>query len=348
MPRKARIDAPGALHHLIVKGIEKKLVFKDQVDRFRFLDRLEEILVETATPCYAWALMPNHMHLLFRTGLIPIATIMRRLLTFYAQYFNRRYNRHGQLFQNRYKSILCEEESYFLELVRYIHLNPLRGKLVADVKSLETYPFCGHSALIGKVERNWQDTKHVLGLFGKNLPTARQRYTEFLAHGVNLGPQPELVGGGVVRSTGGWEALKSLRTSGKRIKGDERILGGSDFVQRVLKKANEEFEQKSRLALSGLDMDALLKIVTQHYQIDSEELQSATKARTVSHARGLFCYLAVVKLRSSCVQVGRFLNLSPSTVSKASARGRSASDRKELEHILQEFLADKESRSTNI
>jgi REP element-mobilizing transposase RayT len=130
MPRKARIDAPGALHHIIFRGIEQRLIFRDDRDRDQLIDRLSEILAETDTPCYAWALMPNHVHFLLKTGLTPIATIMRRLLTGYAGYFNRRHRRHGHLFQNRYKSILCQEESYFRELVRYIHLNPLRAKLV--------------------------------------------------------------------------------------------------------------------------------------------------------------------------------------------------------------------------
>jgi REP element-mobilizing transposase RayT len=122
VPRKARIDAPGALHHIIVRGIEKSKIFKDHADRQSFIERIGDI------PCYAWALMPNHFHLLLKTGLTPNATIMRRLLTGYAVYFNRRHRRRGHLFQNRYKSILCQEYNYLLELVRYIHLNPLRDK----------------------------------------------------------------------------------------------------------------------------------------------------------------------------------------------------------------------------
>ena len=111
MPRKARIDAPGALHHIIVRGIEKRQIFKDDKDRHQFIKRLDDVLTETETPVYAWALMPNHAHFLLKTGLTPIATIMRRLLTGYAGYFNRRHRRHGHLFQNRYKSILCQEEA---------------------------------------------------------------------------------------------------------------------------------------------------------------------------------------------------------------------------------------------
>ena len=127
MARKSRIDAPGALHHIIVRGIERRSIFIDTQDYQNFLERLGNILTDSSTSCYAWALMTNHAHLLIRTGMAPVSTVMRRLLTGYAQQFNRRHKRYGVLFQNRYKSFLCEEEPYLLELVRYIHLNPIRA-----------------------------------------------------------------------------------------------------------------------------------------------------------------------------------------------------------------------------
>ena len=87
MPRKARIDVPGTLHHVIVCGIERKAIFKDRFDRSNFVKRLGTVLSEADTPCYAWVLMRNHVHVLLKTGLMPIATVMRRLLTGYAQQF---------------------------------------------------------------------------------------------------------------------------------------------------------------------------------------------------------------------------------------------------------------------
>jgi REP element-mobilizing transposase RayT len=126
MPRKARIDSPGALHHIIVRGIERRKIFFDDSDRDNFVERLGNLISETGTPCFAWALMPNHAHILLRTGLTSVATVMQRLLTGYAVSFNLRHRRHGQLFQNRYKSILCQEDSYLLELVRYIHFHPVK------------------------------------------------------------------------------------------------------------------------------------------------------------------------------------------------------------------------------
>ena len=193
MPRKARIDTPGALHHIIIRGIEKRKIFKDDKDLYQFIERLGAILTESETPIYAWASMPNHVHLLLRTGLAPIATIMRRLLTGYAVYFNRRYRRHGHLFQNRYRSILCQEEPYFLELVRYIHLNPLRAKLVEDMRALDQYPYSGHSAVVGKVKRDWQHVDYVLKLFGKRKPDARKAYLQFVIKGILQGRRPAIL-----------------------------------------------------------------------------------------------------------------------------------------------------------
>jgi len=122
----------------MIRGIERRYIFKDDKDRDDFLERLEKLLPETHMFCYAWALMSNHAHFLFRTGDVSISTLMRRLLTGYAVGFNRRHRRHGQLFQNRYKSVICQEDAYLKELVRYIHLNPVRAKTVSGVSELDS------------------------------------------------------------------------------------------------------------------------------------------------------------------------------------------------------------------
>ncbi|NOY13070.1 MAG: transposase, partial [Deltaproteobacteria bacterium] len=123
MPRHARIDAPELLQHVIVRGIEKRPIFLDDQDREDFLARFSLLLNETATDCYAWALLDTHFHLLLRPRIGKLASFMRRLLTGYAVVFNLRHKRAGHLFQNRYKSIVCDGDAYLLELVRYIHLN---------------------------------------------------------------------------------------------------------------------------------------------------------------------------------------------------------------------------------
>jgi len=106
MPRKARIDAPGALHHVIAWGIDRKRIFEDGNDKENFLKRFGTVLEETQPPCFAWAIIPNHFHLLLRSGVAPVSRVMQHLLAGYAVYFNRRHHRVGHLFQNRYKSIL--------------------------------------------------------------------------------------------------------------------------------------------------------------------------------------------------------------------------------------------------
>lgn len=255
MPRRARIDAPGALHHVIVRGIERRAIFKDNVDRDWFLERAGSILVASKTPCFAWALMTNHVHLLIRTATVPLSTLMRKLLTSYAMAFNRRHRRHGQLFQNRYKSILCQEDSYLLELTRYIHLNPLRAKIVPDLKLLDRYAYTGHAALLGHQKTLWQDTQYILTLFADQQSTARRRYRIFVKQGIGAGRLPDLVGGGLIRSIGGWKAAKEAVRNRERVKGDERILSDTDFVLNVLSNCNEQYDRKYQLVAKGVDLD---------------------------------------------------------------------------------------------
>jgi len=305
MPIKSRIDAPGALHHIVLRGIERKAIFKDDLDYQNFLKRLGKVLTETSTSCYAWALMTNHVHMLLRTGTVPISTVMRKLLTGYAQQFNRRHRRHGHLFQNRYKSFLCEEDPYLLELVRYIHLNPVRAGIVKDLKGLSKYWKCGHSVLIGKNKKEWQDTNYILALLDKKVVSARRSYSDFVRKGVKQGSRPDLVGGGLVRSAGGWSALIAMRSVGLRIMGDERILGSGDFVESVLKQANEEFEKKTLAKAKGLNLNTLLDAVAIFFNIDSKTIVGSSKQRTVSRARSIICYLAMNKMGISGAQIAR-------------------------------------------
>lgn len=214
MPRKARIDAPGALHHIIVRGIERGVIFYDDIDRDRFIERFSRICIDTDTRCYAWSLIPNHLHLLLKTGTMPIRRIMQKLLTGYAVSFNRRHARTGYLFQNRYKSILCQEEPYLLELVRYIHLNPLRADIVADMNGLERFAYCGHGTLLGIRRQDWQNVQDVLHLFSFDLSVARTKYREFVAAGISMGRRNDLIGGGLIRNSGGWEQVIANRRTG--------------------------------------------------------------------------------------------------------------------------------------
>ena len=322
MPRKSRIDAPGALHHIICRGIERRNIFRTCFDRNDFLQRLEKILIESQTPCYAWALMPNHFHLLLRTGDVPIASVMLRLLSGYVGSFNRRHRRAGHLFQNRYKSILCEEDAYLLELVRYIHLNPLRAKQVATMAELDRYPYSGHSMLVGYLDNAWQKSDKVLGHFGKRLAQARQAYRSFVEKGIGLGKRLDLIGGGLVRSMGGWNMVKSSRRSRDyHLKGDERILGDSDFVESVLANQNERLERRYALKAHGLDFQEVIRRVGEVVGLDDENITNASKQPRHVEARTLACYWAVRELGMTAVIVARLLGISQSAVTKAVFRG---------------------------
>ncbi len=333
MPRKARIDAPGALHHIIVRGIEKRNIFKDNSDRQSFVQRLGKILKDTKTPCYAWALMPNHFHLLLKTGLTPIATIMRRLLTGHAVYFNRRHRRWGYLFQNRYKSILCQEENYLLELVRYIHLNPLRAKQVSDLKKLEHYPYCGHSVLLGHYSNDWQSVDETLELFGEVVSEARRSYYKFVKKGINMGRRPELVGGGLIRSLGGWQAFKAFDRTDVHLKSDERILGDSDFVEEVLIKAQEQRERQYQIEAAGFNIDQVAERVAALLGVKCEQVWKKGKHPKTVKARSLLCYWLVRELGITTTELARRIGISQPAISQSVKRGETIAKENGLELI---------------
>ena len=322
MPRIARLDTPGLLHHVMIRGIERRKIFKDNEDRENFIERLSILLPETETLCYAWALMPNHVHMLIRSGPSGISRFMRRLLTGYAVSFNRRHKRHGQLFQNRYKSIICQEDAYFQELVRYIHLNPVRGKTVNDMDTLDRYPYCGHSAIIGMMKREWQDTEYVLKYFAKRVGTSKKRYREYVEAGIPAGKRPELVGGGLIRSLGGWDQVNKMRLSGQdRIKSDQRILGGSDFVQKVLSASEESFTLRYELKSRGINYDKVLERVSELFDLDMEYITGKGRQKDRVEARDLVCYWCASKLGMPMAELARRLNLTLAAVSYAVRRG---------------------------
>ena len=321
MPRKARIDAPGALHHVIIRGIEGRKIFRSDDDRMNFVDRLSELIPKTKTDCFAWSLLDNHAHFLFRTGSVPVAVLMSRLLTGYAGWFNRRYRRHGQLFQNRYKSILCQEDPYLKELVRYIHLNPLRARLVKTLEELDAYPWCGHGVLMSESTCAWQNVEYVYGLFSDYKAEARERYRRFVEQGVIEGRRPDLVGGGLLRSSGGWTGLEGLRKAGIRVKGDERILGDSDFVENVLKRAMEALEEKYELKARGYDFNWVVSRVAELLSMSTDQVTAIGKSPGTVKARALLCYWAHRKLGMTATEIAARLGIGQPAASRLSRRG---------------------------
>lgn len=310
MPRSARLDIPGLLQHVIVRGIEKRKIFNDEEDRAFFVNRFSALLKETGARCYAWALIPNHFHLLLMPTCGNLASFMRRLLTGYAVYFNRRHGRTGHLFQNRYKSIVCEEEPYLLELVRYIHLNPLRAGLVDELTGLDAYPWSGHSVLMGNRELDGQEQKEILLRFGKNITKNRSGYRQFIADGVSAGHRDDLVGGGLKRSRAQSSEMEQWGNF------DERILGSGAFVDSLQKQ-----EHLRDRILTPISLPELISRASVVLNLPEDAVRRPGKAKYVSEARGIITYLAIRELGFKGIEIGKELHLTSSGVSIALRRG---------------------------
>ncbi len=316
MPRHARLDVPGVLYHIIIRGMERRAIFTDDRDYEDFLSRLHTVLGQTATRCYAWSLMPNHAHILLRRGNVSLSTVMARILTGFVVTFNKRHQRVGRLFQNRYKSVICEEDPYLMELVRYIHLNPLRASLVADLAALADYPFTGHRVLIGRAALPWQDTEAVLSLFGGNTEAARREYLLFVEKGVCEGRKAHLTGGGLQRRHGGWREGRDV------MRADERILGSSDFVQQVLAESGQRLHHSYAIRQDGHTLESVSADIAMLYGIPPDNLRKRTKEKPIADARSLLCYVAATDLGVSATELARRFSLSQPAITYAIRRGR--------------------------
>lgn len=318
MPRGPRLDYPGALHHVLARGIERRKIFLDDRDRNGFLDRLSSLVLNSGAALYAWSLMPNHAHVLLRTGTLPLSRLAQRWLGPYATTFNLVHQRAGHLFQNRFKNTLVEEETYLLTLVAYIHLNPVRSRLPVTIESLDRYPWTGHSVLLGHRDFPAQDTDFVLRQFGCNPIDARVAYRRFMAEQARKGV-PNLDGGGLCRSAGGWEFLPQLRRGRERWAFDERILGSSDFVRTVLA------DQDARVRTPSHEREEHLlnleRTVAKIAGILIDELRSGSCRRRVVLARALFCHIAVRYVGISLTAAARRLGITPASVVRALRRG---------------------------
>jgi len=306
----------------MVRGLDRQLIFRDDQDRDDFVRRLACLVETQALTVYAWALLPNHLHLLVRTGARPLSRSMRSLLTGYAGAFNRRHKRTGHLFQNRYKSIVVDEEAYLLELVRYLHLNPLRAGVVSSFRALARYPWTGHSALLGSHARPWQATADVLARFAADVRGALHSYLAFMAAGSRQGRRPELQGGGLRRSVGGWEAVAALRRGREAYATDERILGDSAFVEGLHREVERQEARRAVLRRRAPDLPALLALVSRAAQIFPEALTGGGRSRAVARARDTLAYLWIEVLGQSGRELARALKLHPVSVCRAARRER--------------------------
>ena len=304
MPRSARLDLPGLTHHVINRGIERGLIFKDDTDRYDFLSRISKLAGADQTQVYAFCLMPNHFHLLIRTLAMPLSVFMSRLLTGYSVYFNKRHKRAGHLFQNRFKSFVVDEESYLLELIRYIHLNPIRAKIINDLPALDSWPFSGHATLMGKIKNSWLDTDEALSHLSSTLGPARNLLKEFMVDGLTMEQEPNLDGGGLKRS------LVLGQVDSKDNKSyDERILGDSEFVAHVLARLEKVPKRRSPVSLQ----DLIIK-VADHFNLTTSELCSGSKRRAIVQARAVVIWLGTKALGLKADELAEALYVKPTTI----------------------------------
>ncbi|MDT9546367.1 MAG: transposase [Chlorobium phaeovibrioides] len=322
MPRGARLDTPGTLHHVMARGTEKRAIVVDDKDREFFVDRLGGIARATETKIYAWVLMGNHIHLLLKSSTDGLSTFMSRLLGSHASNFNKRYQRTGRLFENRFKSIVCEEERYFLKLIAYIHLNPLRAGLVKSIEDLANFPWCGHASLLGQKHYHWQEHRAVLELFGTTETEAQQRYLDFVAGEMKLGEQPTLLGGGMLRSDGGWAEVRSKRQREKQQFSDERILGSSDFVAKVISEAGAGVKNQLPALGNRNAAEKKVKSMCDREGVTISALMGGCRRKECTNIRKKLVLQFVLEMGISYADIARMLGISASAVNQIVRRER--------------------------
>ena len=333
MPRQARIDYLGALHHVIGRGIERSKIFEKDVDKEEFLRRLKLLLDRSSMQCYAWCIMDNHFHLLLLTGKTTLARFMRCLLTGYAGYYNKEHKRSGHVFQNRYKSIVCDRDEYLLPLIRYIHLNPMRTKKVNNrVSDLLEYEWTGHRDIMENRNKEERiiEREEVLGYFGQREGKAKNEYLKYIEEGI--GEKRDYSGGGLIKSAGGLQNLL-YRKKDEREMYDDRILGSGLFVEEVYKREEEEESIKMK---SGIrDIRELIDRISAYYGVEKEEIIN-TRKKEVREIRSVLVYLASKYLKESGEKLGKLLGIGSGAISITKEKGRILCREKGLEkQILQ-------------
>jgi hypothetical protein len=217
--------------------------------------------------------------------------------------------------------VVCDEDAYFRELVRYIHLNPLRAGLVRTLSELDSYPWSGHAVLMGRVKHEWQGREYVLSWFGKGVGEGRRAYRKYMGEGVAQGRRPDLVGGGLVRSYGGWSAVLSLRGKGEEAETtDARVLGKGDFVDRVLR----EGARWSLHPMKQKEWRRRIRKIIEHRCLEKgmnvEEVRMGSRRGQIPEVRAEIVEELVKKLGVPLAEIARAVGISTSAVSKILGR----------------------------
>ncbi len=264
MPRKPRIEYPGAFYHVLVRGNQRQKIFKDAGDYQKYLQTLTVYKNRYRFFLYAYVLMGNHVHLLLETGDIPLSRILQGINQSYTLYFNRKNRTVGHLFQGRYKAILCDRDAYLLSLVKYIHQNPLRAKIA---QTLKAHPWSSHHAYDGRSNPlGLVDTDQVLRMFSESKSRSRSRYRAFMEEGAALTKQ---------------EVYSTI---------DQRLQGDEDFVDRVLKQYDGPVEGRRKKKAHTLHVIA--EAIEARHGIALDDMRTKTKQPAVSLARKVFAHTA--------------------------------------------------------
>lgn len=328
MPRIGRLHIPGGYYHLMGRGLERRNIFSAETDKRDFLCRLGKALGHNDMQCLAWAVMSNHYHLLVRVRSTPLCKLMSSLLGGYASSYNRRHRRVGYVFQNRYKSILCDSDNYLLQLIRYIHLNPVRAGMLENIEALARYKWTGHAGMLGRHRQQWHAVDAVLGSFGRTARQARLAYTRFIGE---ADQHEDLTAGGIIRSHGGWESLARLRKEHVFCIGDERILGASEFVEKTLAHDRLVVDDKSLLQQQGWTLEKLTQWVCGHLGVSEAALLSKARSNDLSVAKSLICYWGTKEIGLSCREIADRLSISQQAVSNWVPKGKAYCERKKLQ-----------------
>jgi len=310
MPRKARIDHPGLVHHIMARTFNDLKLFNDDADRNYYLSCLSSRIKETGFICYAWVLMDTHVHLLIRTTELPLWKLMKPLNGDYAHYYNKKFSRRGPLFSDRYKSIATQDQFYLEQLVRYIHLNPVRAGICKTIAQLDRYPWCGHRILMGDAKNGFQETREVLRRFGKSASAARRNYRNFLNSGLGSDEHDDLI------------SLVRDNNSGKRDRNYAGywVIGDAAFQKSVYDKALTNRITVARYKRDGITLDDLAKAISKKMEIDDVLIRFPSKKTPYADARKIFCLLASTAGFPS-LEIGYFLGIQQAAVSHAARKG---------------------------
>lgn len=320
MPRKARLIAPGCIYHVMARSLDGVMLFRDDHDRAQFLRLLESYLCMNVCRCYAWALMGNHYHLVLRPGEAGLAPVMKPLNMRYAQYHGRKYHRRGYLFFDRFRSIASQDQGYIEQMVRYVHLNPVRSGDCRDLRALDRYAWTGHSALMGHLSRPFQDTSTVLRKFSRSVEDARAAYREFLADGLASGDED-----------GTWAVIRRSNASQER--GRQAgcwVIGDPEFVKRALAGDRARRLRVSRFEREGWTLDRLQAEIAARFGVPAARLGRRSRGGETSAARKCFAYVACCQFGLKGSQVARHLGVGGASISTMLREGEQIASRRRI------------------